>query len=737
METQTLLELEGTVSSVIFHNEENGYTVLRLLTAEDSEVTVVGCIPGCSPGEGLTVHGSWMTHPTHGQQFRGETILRRMPEGERAILDYLSSGVVKGIGRATAKKLVEEFGEAVLEVLEQCPQELTRIRGITRKRALAMGEAFREKLGMRLLLDFLAAHDLSPGLAMPLYRRYGDHGLDILRSDPYILTEEEFGVNFSRADGLAVSLGIEGEDPRRLEAGLLFELTHNLNNGHTFLPREKLLTATGQLLRLEGPEILSLKLEELVTRGEIVAERIAGEDGCYLCRVYGYEDDVSLRIREMCHRELLPPPDLEGILDRIQKEQGLTYAPAQRRAVELAARRQIMLLTGGPGTGKTTCLRGVLALFDTMGLETALAAPTGRAAKRLGELCGMEAATIHRLLETRFDPHTGRLIFARNEEDPLPVDAVIVDETSMVDLPLMAALLAALPPECRLVLVGDPDQLPSVGPGNVLSDLLRSGRVPTVSLTEIFRQASESGIVGNAHRVNRGEVPDLTNATPDFFFLRRQEGVRVAEAVVELVSRRLPEKMGIPPEQIQVLSPTRRYASGTGELNRLLQAALNPPSEGKGEHPFGGHIFREGDRVMQVRNNYDVMWQERDTGHGGMGMFNGDVGHILTVERGGELTVDFEGRVVRYTPDMLGELEPAYAVTVHKSQGSEYRAVVLAALDGAPMLMTRSVLYTAITRARELFVVVGNEETVLRMVKNDRRQRRYSGLRSRLAAEEL
>ena len=734
MDETTLTQLEGTVSAVIFRNEENGYTVLRL-SMEQTEVTVVGCIPFLAPGEGLTVTGSWMTHASYGQQFKAEAVTRRMPVGERAVLDYLSSGAVKGIGPATAKNLVAEFGEEVLTVLEENPERLSKVKGITRKRALEIGEAFRRQLGMRLLLEFLAARELSPQLAMPLYRRYGNRALEVLRANPYLLVEVEFGVDFSVADGLALSLGLEGEAPQRIEAGILFELVHNLDNGHTFLPRRKLLLATGQLLNLEG-ECLAEGLDALIDRGEVMEEAVAGQEACYLSRLYFDECYVAERVAAMSGEELCPPAGLDGLLDRIGAEQGISYAPDQRRAVKMAAQRQIMLLTGGPGTGKTTCLRGVLALFDALGLETALAAPTGRAAKRLGELCGAEAATIHRLLETQFDPATGQLVFAHDEDEPLEVDAVIVDETSMVDLPLMRALLAALRGDCRLVLVGDPDQLPSVGPGNLLSDLIRSRRVPMVALTEIFRQAAKSGIVTNAHGVNRGEMPDLSNHAPDFFFLRRRDGTRTAEAVVELVSRRLPEKRGIPADQIQVLSPTRRYASGTGNLNRLIQAALNPPEGGRGERRFGEYLFREGDRVMQVRNNYDVMWQEAGTGHAGMGMYNGDVGQILSIDREGNVTVDFDGKQVTYTPDMLGELEPAYAVTVHKAQGSEYRAVVLAAMDGAPMLMTRGVLYTAITRAKELFVVVGDEETIGKMTANDRQQKRYSGLRARLAEME-
>ena len=734
MEDGRELELvEGTVASLIFQNEENGYTILRLERGGE-EFTLVGEMPGVSPGEYLSVQGRWVRHATYGAQFKAEIVERRLPQSLKEVFHYLASGAVKGVGKSTARRLVEEFGEDALRVMEEEPEKLASIKGITPKRARQISESFRQQMGMRRLMEFLGEHQLPLTLGTALYRAYGDVALEVLRSNPYLIVGEEFGVEFSQADQLALSLGVGGEDPQRLEAGLLFELAHNLNNGHSFLPRRKLIEATAILLDVSGG-LLEPCLEALAGRGEVVCEAVAGEDGVYLPALYDAECYVAWRVGEMSRSELLPPDDLDKLIARIQRDQGIRYAPQQREAVELAACRQVMLLTGGPGTGKTTSLRGVLALFDALGLETALAAPTGRAAKRLGETCGVEALTIHRLLETQFDDHTGQLVFSHCEDDPLRADAVIVDETSMVDISLMRALLAALRGDCRLILVGDPDQLPSVGPGNLLSDLIRSGRVPMVRLTEIFRQAAESAIVMNAHSVNRGEVPDLHNDKKDFFFLRRRDPQRTADTIVELCRTRLPEKMGIPAEQIQVLSPTRKHTTGTQSLNAALQAALNPPAEDKPERRFGPFLFRQGDRVMQVRNNYDLMWKAADGLSSGLGVFNGDVGRITGIDpRDERITVDFEGRIVAYTPDLLGELEPAYAMTVHKAQGSEYRAVILAACDGAPMLLTRGVLYTAITRARELFIVVGDEGKVVQMVHNDRQQRRYSGLRARLSA---
>ena len=733
MSDQELEKIEGAVSAIIFQNEENGYTILRL-DVHGEEVTVVGPMAGVAPGEYLSIRGRWTRHPTYGPQMKAEVVDRRLPQSMKEIFHYLSSGAIKGVGKTTARLIIEAFGEEALTVIEEDPEQLTKIKGITKKRAWQIGEVFRQQMGVRRLMEFLSKHQLPLELAALLRRAYGDVALEVVKANPYLLVNEEFEVEFSQADALALSLGVGPEDPLRLEAGLIFELAHNnYSNGHTFLPRRKLVEATSTLLEVSG-ELLEDCLEALVRRGEAECERVAGQEAVYLPALREAEAYIAQRITEMGRAELLPPEGLDGLVRRIEQEQRIAYAPQQREAVELAANRQVMLLTGGPGTGKTTCLRGVLALFERMGLDTALAAPTGRAAKRLGELCNTEASTIHRLLETGFDPHTGKLVFTRNSYDPLKADAVIVDETSMVDVPLMAALLDALGDDCRLVMVGDPDQLPSVGPGALFADLIRSGAVPTVRLTEIFRQAAQSAIIRNAHLINHGQVPDLRRNEGDFFCLARRDPEAVLDTVVDLCRRRLPERMGIPADQIQVLSPTRRRGTGTRALNQVLQQALNPPLEGKGERRFGDWVFRAGDRVMQVRNNYDILWREEGGTDSGMGMFNGDIGVIRSIEKE-VITVDFDGKVVEYAPDMLGELEPAFAVTVHKAQGSEYRAVILAALEGAPFLMTRGVLYTAVTRARELFIVVGDPAAVAGMVNNNRQTRRYSGLRARLMEE--
>ncbi|MCD7917946.1 MAG: ATP-dependent RecD-like DNA helicase [Clostridiales bacterium] len=734
-------QLEGTVSAVIFQNQENGYSVLRLKPGHGEPVTVVGVLPGVCTGMRLLLEGSWQSHPSYGRQFRAERGEQQLPTETDAILAYLSAGVIKGIGPKLAKTLTSAFGTRTFEVLESHPEKLAEIKGVSMKKARAIQSEFLQKAGMRSLLEFLSQHSLPAGLALPLWHDYGPRAIEMVQGDPYLLVDPEWGVRFTDADRLAAQLGIRADDPQRVEAGILYALTHNLDVGHVFLPRDKLLPVAARLLRSsEGTpslETLEEALEALQLRGEIVIDEIAGLTAVYRADLYEDECYIALRLKEMLGQELLPPANIEHLIDQVEQRQHITYAPQQREAVRLAARSQIMLLTGGPGTGKTTSLRGILGLFEATGVKTDLAAPTGRAAKRLSDLCGVEATTIHRLLGAGYDPASGQLAFSKDEDEPLAADAVIVDEMSMVDIPLMASLLKALKGGCRLVLVGDPDQLPSVGPGQLFDHLIRSGKIPLVRLTEIFRQAQESAIVMNAHAVDQGQCPDLHNRGKDFFFLRRPDPEQAVETIVDLCVRRLPQNMGIPADQIQVLSPTRKYVAGTGNLNTALQAALNPPAPDKREKQYGGFTFREGDRVMQLRNNYDIMWREHRGSKGGMGIFNGDIGVIESIDSRTELmTINFEGRVAEYTSDMLSELEPAYAMTVHKAQGSEYRAVILAAVNGAPKLLTRGVLYTAITRAKDLLIIVGEEGVIAKMVANDRQTRRYSGLRARLMAED-
>lgn len=533
-------------------------------------------------------------------------------------------------------------------------------------------------------------------------------------------------------DRFAIELGVAGDDPRRVEAGILFQLEYNLTVGHSFLPEEKLLLSAAQLLSLE-PEPIAQGLERLLEAGRVVRDVLANITVDYLPELHEAEVYTTKRLQELAKKAFPEPEDLEERVAQVSRDSGIEYSAEQTQAIREAATSGLLLITGGPGTGKTTLLTGILSLLGNLQMKCLVAAPTGRAAKRMAEVTGEEASTIHRLLEAGMDQNTGKMYFARDEDNPLKADAVIVDEMSMVDIRLLYRLLRAIPKGKRLILVGDPDQLPPVGPGSPFGDMLRSGQLPAVRLTEIFRQAQQSLIVMNAHKINQGEMPDLKNVKSDFFFMRRNSEEELTKLIRDLCSTRLPKNMGIPPDQIQVLSPTRKGAVGTVALNKLLQGALNPPSPDKKEHSYGDFTFREGDRVMQIRNNYDIVWKKCDGTAAGAGVFNGDVGVIREIDRNKEtVTVVYDDREADYDFTQLGELEPAFAMTVHKSQGSEYRAVILTAWGGSTYLLSRSVLYTAVTRAKELLILVGREETVAAMTANARKNKRYTGLKLRL-----
>ena len=731
---QELLEIAGTVESVIYKNEENGYTVLRLRSEDGETVTVVGSIPYAACGESMIVSGFWSSHAVHGRQFRAEFAQRLMPTGEHAIYEYLAGGAVKGIGPATASLLVGRFRERTLDVLENEPGKLAEIKGISAAKAQQLSAAFRKQAGMRRLMEFICSFGLRPVLAMRLYRYHGDEALDLLRNNPYLLAASHIGGNFAEADALALSMGVEEDSRNRVNAAVLFELRHNAGNGHCFIPREKLAAVTSELIGV-SPESADESIAGLIDAGLVCGEEIAGCRACYLPELYRAETDAAELLTRMGRGCFCENVDVDRLIRVIEERQGIRYAELQRQTLRMALRDQVVVITGGPGTGKTTSIRAILALFDELGLKTALTAPTGRAAKRMTELTGREATTVHRLLEAKFAEDGERVVFGRDEEEPLEAEAVVLDECSMVDIVLMASLLRALRPGTRLILVGDADQLPSVGPGNVFSAIVRSGALPTVRLTEIFRQNEGSRIVRNAHLINRGEHPDLSANTGDFFRLRRLEAGSGVDTIAELCAVRLPGKMHIPPAEIQVLSPTRKGDLGTQNLNRRLQEALNPPAKEKREKAFGDVVFREGDRVMQVRNNYDMLWFTADRKQSGLGVFNGDIGTIAAVDTDAEsLTVDFDGRLAEYGFDSLAELEHAWALTVHKAQGSEYRAVILALAASSQMLLTRDVLYTAVTRARELLILVGDDATAYRMIDNYRQSKRYNALRVRLCA---
>ena len=729
---QELEILQGSIAAVVFQNYDNGYAVLRLQTEDGQTVTVVGTIPLPAIGERLMVTGKWSNHSQYGRQFEAEFLERLMPQTATGILTYLSSRIVKGIGPRMAARIVNKFGDDTLRIMEQEPGRLAEVAGISEKKAQQIGEEFRLQVGMRQLMEFFALHQLPTELAVKTYKLYGPNAIDVIYDDPYMLTEEGLDAPFGAVDRFAIDLGFAGDDPRRIQGGILFELRYNLSAGHNFLPEDKLIAATGQLLDVSS-ETVKDGIARLLEGEQLVRQHLAGIDIIYLPALYQAEC--------ICKRSLLshaatryPEPSFFAKKLRIAAESSdIEYSPQQELALREAATSGLLIITGGPGTGKTTVLKGILSLYAQMGLDCLLCAPTGRAAKRLTEVTDWDASTIHRLLEANIDPHTGKLIFARDESNLLKADAIIVDEMSMVDILLLGSLLQAVPQKARLIFVGDPDQLPPVGPGFPFSDMLRSNILPTVRLTEIFRQAQQSLIVMNAHRVNRGEMPELKNVKSDFFFLPGKSEELVAQTIVGLCSTRLPQNMGIPADQIQVLCPTKKGPAGTFMLNKLLQKSLNPPAPGKQEKTFGEICFREGDRVMQIRNNYDLLWKKTDGCAVGAGVFNGDVGIIQKVDNQTEiLTVLFDDREADYDFTQLNELELAYAMTVHKSQGSEYRAVVLSAWNASSYLLSRSILYTAITRARELLVITGREETIYTMTQNAKIGRRYSGLKLRL-----
>ena len=732
MQEQELEIIQGVIASVIFQNYDNGYAVLRLSVGGGQGVTVVGTIPLPAVGERLMVTGKWNSHSSYGRQLEAEFLERLMPQSSMEILSYLSSRIIKGIGPKTAARIVDRFGDETLVIMERDPARLAEVPGISREKARTIGEEFRQRVGMRQLMEFFAMHQLPAELAVRTYKLYGESAVELLYEDPYLLMDESLDAPFGAVDRFAIELGISGDDPRRVEAGILFELRYNLTAGHSFLPEEKLLLATSQLLSIES-ETACKGIDRLLEAGRLERDQLAGITVDYLPELYAAETYCRERLLQFAEKTFPEPPGLDRMIKRLGKEIGLEYSPQQQESIREAVNKGLLLITGGPGTGKTTILCGILSLLGQMQLRCVLAAPTGRAAKRLTEVTGEDASTIHRLLEAGIDPHTGKMVFARDEDNPLKADVVVVDEMSMVDIQLLHALLQAIPQGKRLILVGDPDQLPPVGPGFPFSDMLRSGVLPAVRLTEVFRQAQQSLIVMNAHRVNQGQMPELREVKSDFFFLRRNSEDGVRQTICELVSTRLPRKMGIPAEQIQVLTPTRKGGVGTWSLNGLLQSTLNPEGFGKKEHKWGEYTFREGDRVMQIRNNYDIMWKKTDASAVGTGIFNGDMGIVRAIDPGAEtMTVVFDDREAEYEFTQLGELEPAYAITVHKSQDSEYRAVVLAAWNGSPYLLSRSILYTAITRARELLIIVGREETIAMMTENAKKNRRYTGLKLRL-----
>ena len=730
-----LLELCGSVETVVYHNDKNQYTVLEM-NAGNENVTVVGAFPFVSVGEELHVYGKWSSHPSFGDQFKAEAFERSRPATTAAMLKYLSSGAVKGIGPATARRIIETFGGKALEIIENEPERLAPIKGITREKALEINTELKRVYGIRELMAFLGAYGVRPEEAVLVWKQFGEGSVGCIQEDPYCLCGDGLDISFSIADSIAESMEKPRNDDGRVQAGVLYVLRHNLNNGHTCLPADKLCQAAQRLLGVELSDVQDALLL-LCEHYQTVCVNFDGRDFIFLKKQYQSEEYISRRMQGMLQ---MPPQSIcgaENMIADVERTQGIAYAEKQRDAIRAALDKGILILTGGPGTGKTTTLNAIIRILKEMGERVFLAAPTGRAAKRMSELTGEEAKTIHRMLQVDWDEQDNP-VFTRNERNPLECDCLVIDELSMVDSYVFESVLRALPISCRLILVGDSDQLPSVGAGNVLGDLVASGLFPTVQLKEIFRQSMASLIVMNAHQIVEGKMPDLSRRDSDFFFMPVAEPEDAAKLIVSLCSQRLPKSYGYSSvSDIQVLCPGRKGELGTAELNKLLREAINPPSKDKTEVKINGTLFRLGDKVMQVRNDYNLPWTKEDD-TSGEGVFNGDMGVVTEIDRpGGVLRVQIDDKEVLYDFEHASnELEPAYAVTVHKSQGNEFTAVVIPVLKPPMQLCYRNLLYTAVTRAKKLLILVGTRGTIEAMVENDRKTRRYTGLARFLARPE-
>ena len=724
---EPVISIEGTVSEVVYMSPETGFAVIEVETDEEL-LPVVGELYGVSEGEELRLTGSYSNHPKFGRQFKAMAYERRMPATAAAVRKFLSSGAVKGIGAVLASRIVDTFGDDTMTILEETPGRLTEVKGISPKKADAIIKELGQMFGMRSAMNFLSSYGLTPAEGVRAWKKWGPITVDVVKDNPYLLCDEEIGVEFKRADEIALSVGIEEDSGKRLFGAASHVLRHNLKNGHTCLARQ---TVVQLVMRLTGVEEAAIEadIDQRIEEEELFSVQ-KNREFLFLPSMYNAERYIAMRLSMMLQNRFFVSRNIDEMIDHTEAEKGIHYESLQREAIREALQKSMLILTGGPGTGKTTTLNAIIDLLEDEGLSIAIAAPTGRAAKRVSEVTGRDAKTIHRLLEVDFGS-SEVTTFVHNEQHPLKADAVVIDEMSMVDTTLFESLLRGCRMGCKLILVGDSDQLPSVGPGNVLRDLIDSGCIPTVELKQVFRQAAESRIVTNAHRIVAGEYPDLKTKDNDFFFLRRQSAAAVLSTVTELVAKRLPASYGYSPlEDIQVLTPQRKGDLGVGALNESLQAALNPPQKGKREYKSTFATFREGDKVLQTRNNYDIEWEKPGTGEKGMGIYNGDIGIIQRIDLvGGTMEIDFDGRRCEYTLEMAPELDLAYAVTVHKSQGSEYSAVVLPIFGGYDKLYFRNLLYTAVTRARKLLIIVGSESRVYQMVDNNRKMLRYTGLK--------
>lgn len=733
----TMVEMDGIIDHIVYKNEENGYVVAKLKCNKDM-VSIVGYIPFLKEGQQVKIQGEWTVHQTFGQQIKVDNCEEIVPSTTDGIEKYLASGLIKGIGPVTAKKIVEKFGTDSLDIIEMNPERLTEIEGIGSKKAEAIAESAREKRELQKVMVFLQAHGISTNYGIKIYKRYGNDAIKLVKENPYRLCEDISGIGFKTSDKIARSLGMDMASPFRAASGIKYVLSSAIGNGHTYLPKLTLMDDASKLLNIPE-DLIENAIITLITQKQLVLEEIEDEVAVYLSSLYFSELGTARKLMELSiNAPKTEIKDIDKEIRNYEKSNRIELADEQKKAVSEAVKNGVCIITGGPGTGKTTIIKCIIEIFQNNQMNVVLAAPTGRAAKRITETTGWEAKTIHRLLEMGYIPDEDEPMFARDESNPIEADAVIIDEASMVDIIIMNSLLKAISINTKLVMVGDVDQLPSVGPGNVLKDIIQSGAVGVVRLTRIFRQSDESLIAVNAHRINKGEMPILNDRDKDFFFLQNNNPQDVVTEVQQLVDKRLPHFKGgfDSKKDIQVLSPMRKGESGVYNLNNRLQAILNPPSPEKQEKQSGDVVFRQGDKVMQIKNNYNLDWT-RVAGSGeleGTGVFNGDIGVIDTIDNENRLlSVIFdEEKRVWYDFSSLDELELAYAITIHKSQGSEFPVAIIPITYGPPMLMTRNLIYTAVTRAKKLVVIVGSRQALIGMINNNTITRRYSGLKSHI-----
>lgn len=732
-------QLTGYVEHIVYRNADNGYTVLNLVSSEE-EITCVGTFSAIAEGENIEATGEYTEHPTYGRQFKVDSFEEKAPEDEEAIERYLGSGAIKGIGLALAARIVRRFKDDTFRIIEEEPERLAEIKGISQRKAMEIANQVNEKRDLRQAMIFLQQYGITMNLAVKVYQAYGQEIYEIIRQNPYRLADDIEGVGFRTADEIAARVGIRMDSDFRVKSGILYTLLQASGEGHTYLPEEELTRRAARLLEVDADQVEKQYMDLAIER-KIVLKQGSREDGAetqiYASTFYYMEANTAAMLKELNVTYDVPEVEIEQRLRKIEKQTGMELDEHQVTAVKEAVRNGLLIITGGPGTGKTTTINTIIKYFELEGFDIFLAAPTGRAAKRMSETTGFEARTVHRMLELNGGAE-GSGGFERNEQNPLETDVIIIDEMSMVDISLMYSLLKAIAVGTRLILVGDVNQLPSVGPGSVLRDIIRSGVCNVVMLTKIFRQASTSDIIVNAHKINHGEEVVLDNKSMDFFFLKRYDADVIINVVLQLIKQKLPKFVDATPYDIQVLTPMRKGLLGVERLNTILQQYMNPPLSSKAEKEYGTTIFREGDKVMQTKNNYQLEWEIRSP-YGlsiekGLGVFNGDMGIIRQINDFAELmTIEFdEGRMVEYPYKLLDELELAYAITIHKSQGSEYPAVVIPLLSGPAMLMNRNLIYTAVTRARKCVTLVGNEQTFYQMVQNTSQQKRYSGLCERL-----